>query len=461
MYIFITKTLMNGGNEMKRKVLTKWFGIISLIIMLLGVSIPQAAAEIIHQEKFQINWNHIKFKGAEVKIKADLLKTSSKDVAYCLSPDLNSPNGEELPEIGKENDFVYRVLLYGYPQKTPAELGVSTKEEAYYATQLAIWVASKKIEIADSKPENQPVYNLVKQLIDKASKGTEVQETYLNIIPNEKQTVEQNGDYLETKLYTVQSNALSGVYSVQLEEAPEGVKILNEQGEEKNEFSIKEKFKILIPKKSTNGTFKLRVHTKLQSLQAVIFDGKQKVQNTTALLPRMSEKSSTDIAVQWESLGSLKITKVGENRETLKGAVFEVASENGDFRKEITTTKDGVALLNQLPIGTYIIKEIQAPEGYVLDPTIQRMEVKNGEIAKIEIKNKKIKNELQVTKIHDTYKNTKQSDDIQNKEYTEEKEHVSQEQYYLPSTGGKFPITSYIGISFVVLGLYILKVKHK
>ncbi|PFZ02266.1 cell wall anchor protein, partial [Bacillus pseudomycoides] len=54
---------------MKRRMLTKWFGIISLIIILLGVSIPQAAAEIIHQEKFQMNWNYIKFKGTKVKIK--------------------------------------------------------------------------------------------------------------------------------------------------------------------------------------------------------------------------------------------------------------------------------------------------------------------------------------------------------------------------------------------------------
>ncbi|MED0993790.1 Cys-Gln thioester bond-forming surface protein, partial [Bacillus nitratireducens] len=334
---------------MNRKMLTKWFGIISLIIMLLGVSMPQAAAEIIHQEKFQMNWNYIKFKGTEVKVKSDFLRTSSKDVAYCLSPELNSPNGDNLSEIGKEDDFVYRVLLYGYPQKTPAELGVSTKEEAYYATQLAIWIASKKIELADSKTENQQIYNLVKHLVEKASKGTEVQETYLNIIPTGKQTVEKNGDYFETNLYMVQSNALSGVYSVQIEDAPEGVQIINEQGEKKNEFSIKENFKVLIPKNTPSGNFKLRVNTKLQSLQAVIFDGQQRVQNTTALLPRTSEKSSADIVVKWETLGSLKIMKVGENREVLKGAVFEVVSENGNFIKEITTAENGIATLNNLP----------------------------------------------------------------------------------------------------------------
>ncbi|PEB83661.1 cell wall anchor protein [Bacillus cereus] len=444
---------------MNRKMLTKWFGIISLIIMLLGVSMPQAAAEIIHQEKFQMNWNYIKFKGTEVKVKSDFLRTSSKDVAYCLSPELNSPNGDNLSEIGKEDDFVYRVLLYGYPQKTPAELGVSTKEEAYYATQLAIWIASKKIELADSKTENQQIYNLVKHLVEKASKGTEVQETYLNIIPTGKQTVEKNGDYFETNLYMVQSNAVSGVYSVQIEDAPEGVQIINEQGEKKNEFSIKENFKVLIPKNTPSGNFKLRVNTKLQSLQAVIFDGQQRVQNTTALLPRTSEKSSADIVVKWETLGSLKIMKVGENREVLKGAVFEVVSENGNFIKEITTAENGIATLNNLPTDTYVIKEIQAPEGYVLDPTIKKLEVKTGEIAEIKIKNRKIKSELEIKKVHATYENAKQSYDTQSKEHIEEKDLASKEKHYLPSAGTKLPTPPFVGLGFIILGIYILKTR--
>ncbi|PFJ73211.1 cell wall anchor protein [Bacillus cereus] len=444
---------------MNRKMLTKWFGIISLIIMLLGVSMPQAAAEIIHQEKFQMNWNYIKFKGTEVKVKSDFLRTSSKDVAYCLSPELNSPNGDNLSEIGKEDDFVYRVLLYGYPQKTPAELGVSTKEEAYYATQLAIWIASKKIELADSKTENQQIYNLVKHLVEKASKGTEVQETYLNIIPTGKQSVEKNGDYFETNLYMVQSNAVSGVYSVQIEDAPEGVQIINEQGEKKNEFSINENFKVLIPKNTPSGNFKLRVNTKLQSLQAVIFDGQQRVQNTTALLPRTSEKSSADIVVKWETLGSLKIMKVGENREVLKGAVFEVVSENGNFIKEITTAENGIATLNNLPTDTYVIKEIQAPEGYVLDPTIKKLEVKTGEIAEIKIKNRKIKSDLEIKKVHATYENAKQSYDTQSKEHIEEKDLASKEKYYLPSAGTKLPTTPFVGLGFIILGIYILKTR--
>ena len=42
-----------------------------------------------------------------------------------LKCDLKSPSGQDLPEMGKVDINVYRVLLNGYPQKSPQELGVS------------------------------------------------------------------------------------------------------------------------------------------------------------------------------------------------------------------------------------------------------------------------------------------------------------------------------------------------
>ena len=46
--------------EMKQKMLAKWFSMLSVLIILLGVSVPQAKAEIVHKEKFQIKWSYIR-----------------------------------------------------------------------------------------------------------------------------------------------------------------------------------------------------------------------------------------------------------------------------------------------------------------------------------------------------------------------------------------------------------------
>ncbi|MGS0484973.1 thioester domain-containing protein [Bacillus paranthracis] len=74
-------------------------------------------------------------------VRTELLKNASGQIAYCLVYGLKSPNGEDLPEAGKTDDVSYHVLMNGYPQKTPESLGVSNRQEAHYATQLALWNA--------------------------------------------------------------------------------------------------------------------------------------------------------------------------------------------------------------------------------------------------------------------------------------------------------------------------------
>ena len=59
----------------------------------------------------------------------------------------------------------------------------------------------------------------------------------------------------------------------------------------------------------------MKVKSILTNLQAIAFKGSEKVQNTTVLLQRNSEKISTDLVVNWESVGSLKIMKLGEKRK--------------------------------------------------------------------------------------------------------------------------------------------------
>ncbi|MGR5987385.1 SpaA isopeptide-forming pilin-related protein [Bacillus sanguinis] len=156
----------------------------------------------------------------------------------------------------------------------------------------------------------------------------------------------------------------------------------------------------------------MKVKSTLTSLQAIAFKGSEKVQNTTVLLQRNSEKISTDLVVNWESVGSLKIMKLGEKKELLKGAVFEVSNEN--FKQNVTTNDKGIAELGNLPIGIYSVKEIQAPAGYVLDGSVKKIEVKTGETAVLELKNENVKGELEITKVDIADGNTK----LPNAEFT-------------------------------------------
>ncbi|SFT01499.1 SpaA isopeptide-forming pilin-related protein [Bacillus sp. 103mf] len=382
---------------MKQKMLAKWFSILSVLIILLGVSVPQAKAEIVHKEKYQMKWSYSKSKNREIK--AGTLKGASGSIEYCLSLNLPSPNGQDLPEMGRATDEVYRVLLNGYPQKSPVELGVSTPAEAHYATQLAVWIVLGQLQVDDLVPQNQQVHTLMKQLVEKSKHGAESQKVFFNVTSPDSQNVKQNGDYLETGLYTIQTNAVSGTYTIEGENAPAGIQLLNENGEKKTTFSINEKFKILIPKNTASGDFKFKIKSNLTNLQAITFDGKRTIQNTATLSQRSKEEVSTELVVKWETLGSLKVMKSDENKQPLKGAIFEVSNEKGDIKQNITSDDTGVAELHQLPIGTYIVKEVQAPEGYVLDPTIKKVEVQTNETALLEVENKHIQGELEISKV--------------------------------------------------------------
>ncbi|MCC2329324.1 SpaA isopeptide-forming pilin-related protein, partial [Bacillus wiedmannii] len=388
---------------MKRKMVGKWFSFLSALIILLGIAMPQVKAEVMNRETYKMDWSYSNSKHREIK--TEIIKTASGSIAYCLTPDLRSPNGDDLPEMGKTSDSVYRVLLNGYPQKSPSELDVATTEEAHYATQLAVWIAANELTEGDLVAKNERVHNLMKRLVEASKKETGSQDVFFKVNPVDPQTATQKDDYLETGFYAVQTNAVSGSYTILPEGAPKGLRIVNENGEEKSILSINEKFKILIPKNTSSGNFKMKVKSNLTNLQAIAFKGSEKVQNATVLLQRNSEKISTDLVVNWESVGSLKIMKLGEKKELLKGAVFEVSNEN--FKQNVTTNDKGIAELGNLPIGIYSVKEIQAPAGYVLDGSIKKIEVKTGETAVLELKNENIKGELEITKVNIADGNTK------------------------------------------------------
>lgn len=80
--------------------------------------------------------------------------------------------------------------------------------------------------------------------------------------------------------------------------------------------------------------------------------------------------------------GQITITKTGENNKKLSGAVFEIKAAK-DIKTAggttlvaantvvdtVTTDGNGSAASKQLELGQYIVKEITAPDGYVLDTT--------------------------------------------------------------------------------------------
>ncbi|MCI4253042.1 Cys-Gln thioester bond-forming surface protein [Bacillus sp. CCB-MMP212] len=362
----------------------------------------KVSAEVIQREQYKMDWSYSHQYGKDVR--TEPLKNSNGQIAYCLTYGLRSPNGEDLPEVGRTDNVVYRILMNGYPQKSPQELGVSNWKEAHYATQLAVWNALGQLSILELEHRNANVEKAAKAIIYAVNHSNATQETYMNVIPTDKQEAKLNGEYFETSLYQVESNAKNGVFTVNLKNAPNGTKIVAENGEMKEQFQLGEKFRILVPKSSNTGNLSLKITSNLVNLHAVAYKGTDKIQDATVLLERSEEKVSTDLNVSWKSVGQLEVIKVGEQKEVLQGAVFDVFNSTNEKVGTITTNEKGIASLSSLEIGTYTLKEVKSPTGYVMNEQPQQIEVKTGEIARVTVQNNKVKGSIEIKKLSDSGK---------------------------------------------------------
>lgn len=100
-----------------------------------------------------------------------------------------------------------------------------------------------------------------------------------------------------------------------------------------------------------------------------------------------------DIEVKLQNLKKSKliITKVdNKTKETLANAKIGFFYEDGTLYDEQITNDYGIIEIENISIGKYYIKEIEAPKGYILDEKKYLIEVKkNAEIIKTTLENKK------------------------------------------------------------------------
>ena len=97
--------------------------------------------------------------------------------------------------------------------------------------------------------------------------------------------------------------------------------------------------------------------------------------------------------------GGFTIKKIdGDTRQPLKNAVFKITKSNGEFVREAETDANGVITLDGLPEGSYIVTEIKAPDGYILQDAPKTFEIKDGGSMELVFTNKKAYG-LQIRKV--------------------------------------------------------------
>lgn len=97
--------------------------------------------------------------------------------------------------------------------------------------------------------------------------------------------------------------------------------------------------------------------------------------------------------------GNLQIVKTDSEKHLLSGAVFEVLEQDKTtVLYELTTGDSGLASAS-LPVGTYYVREVKAPEGYRLDKTERKIDIQSGKTETLTVLNEKeVVQNLQIIK---------------------------------------------------------------
>ena len=112
--------------------------------------------------------------------------------------------------------------------------------------------------------------------------------------------------------------------------------------------------------------------------------------------------------------GSVSGKKIDENGEALGGALIGIfKTDETEFTKEhaimtATSEKDGSFSFAKVPYGKWIVREIEAPEGFVLDDTSYEVSIgENEQVIEVEITDEYIHGNIELTKVDADYPDNK------------------------------------------------------
>lgn len=351
--------------------------------------------------------NLLTYKGVIVKVSyVQYTKDNVNYPAYCL--DKTKPGAETSPydvsiNSAIKNVGLWRRIINGYPYKTIKELGVENKEEAFTATKQAIYCY-----IHGNNPEDygaigsagQRTLNAMKNIINNAQNSNETQISNtitINRIDSEwkQDSIDKSYAY---KVYSVQAGSSIMNYTVDVtkegSESIGGIKITDENNQEKSEFSPNENFKILIPinNMKDTGTLYIKVKSKVETKPVLYGTAPSSSYQDYALTVATYEDGIGNIKDEYNKNETkiIIIKKDQDDGKVLEGIEFQLLNDKKEvIYADLKTDSDGKIVIENLVPGNYYIKEIKTIDGYELYEYPIQVEVGFNQEVSVTVNNKK------------------------------------------------------------------------
>lgn len=344
--------------------------------------------------------------------------------AYCIDYTCGLPSGTM-----KFRDYVsdqgMAILMHGYPNCTPESIGCESDEEAYMATQMALW------EVMNRTGES-----LKSGLIFRVENVTPVagkEDFYERSVAAAKKLVAmaEAQPYTEvpTLVINTQSVALSyvgadaliGPYTVRVDgtakstvksitanlvNAPATAKITDAQGNAKTSIANGDSVYVRMSADEDSTSFNVRFNADVDRKVGTIYTQEGYVQDYVRL-DTVPNNMSEEVTIEWTKTstnGRIKLVKVDQDEQPVVGAKFRLERDDGTLIGDVSTGADGVITFYNVPAGNYVLTELEAPEGYAIKTKTTNVTVKANETTDVKVVNDRITGKLVITKIDDANK---------------------------------------------------------
>ena len=362
--------------------------LIILITIIMGLSIyskdVKAATYLIEEADLYSKEELVCFRYQGTKIGVEFVvyeKDGIEYPAYCLNKNLPGVTTEEGYKVQVDklvnNNKIWRAVVNGYPFKTPAQLGCNSNAEAFAATKMAVYDAMYNYDWDDFEGMNAQGNRIITaaEKISKLARSSS--ETKPIAIVDINETSEGwKIDNIDSKYisreFEVACNLQYDKYSLKVNNSGIGnIKIVNGNNEEKNELKNGENFKVLIPisELDKSGEIEIEVVADVKTRPILYGESGDSSKQSYALAAGDYEFENAKIRIKYTA-NETKIEIVkrdAETKELLQGAKFNILDENKNIiYSDVTTNKEGVAIIDRVVPGRYYIQEIKAPEGYAI-----------------------------------------------------------------------------------------------
>ncbi|MDR3596762.1 Cys-Gln thioester bond-forming surface protein [Clostridium sp.] len=147
------------------KVICYFIIFIMLIGSMVGADIPDFKVITDKKPIDKVQYDGYDFNVSRLRIQG------SDNVIYCLEITKKYPSGQVFSSIGNLSKNIENVVAAGYPNRSFRALNLDNEDEAYFATQIAIWSAMQGYDVNKFKGSNPKILDAIRNIYNDGMSG--------------------------------------------------------------------------------------------------------------------------------------------------------------------------------------------------------------------------------------------------------------------------------------------------